>query len=130
MNKTCASLLLGLIGAFGAGSALAHGPAWSVTLGPGGFAGFSVGLPVPVYAPIHVAPRVVHAPPVYAAPVYAPPVYAPPVYAPPVYAAPVTYGPAPVYHGGYGHGYHRPHIHPGYHGHHGHHRPHGYWHRY
>ena len=117
MKKTCIALFFGLVGALGSGGAFAHGPGWSVALGSGGVVGFSVGVPAPVYAPVHVAPRVVYAPPIYAAPVHAPPVY----------VAPGAYGPAPVHYGGYHHGYHR---HHGAHAYYGGPRPHGHWPRY
>ena len=101
MKKILVSVAVALGGMLAASGASAHGPAWSVTIGSGGFGGVSIGMPMaypaPVMvqpAPVYVAPRVAHAPPVYAPHVYPVPV---------VYAPPVRFAPPRAYHG-HGHG--------------------------
>lgn len=107
MRRILISLVGALAGLLGSGAAHAHGPAWSVTIGSGGFGGVSIGLPGVV-----VAPRVVHGHPgayPYARAYVPAPYYAAPVvYAPPVQVIPM---------------HPRGHRHR----HHDHHGPRGYW---
>lgn len=112
MRTPFASLILALGAMLGAGTAMAHGPAWSVSIGPGGYAGVSVGFAAPVHppavipygqiaypAPVYVAPRVVYSPPVYAMAPRPMAVHAPPVRV----VVPPPYGYAHGHAGGYGH---------------------------
>ena len=109
MRRILLSASLACAALFSAGTAFAQGPAWSVTVGSGGFGGVAIGMPAPIYAPpVMYAPPVSYAP----RPVYAPAVVYPPrvVYAPPPQ---VVYAPQPYYDGwrGQRHGHRHHHDH-------------------